>query len=231
MEVRTFIDQFKEVEVEGPEKIVQVSVKNPEVIQVTEQVLKYLNQEVEKRVFTEVPIKEDNIKYVDRPGKDVLVHEALETRTHTTEPVYSERIVERVVLLPQIIEILKHVHDISEIHKLGVAVGVDIDVHRRDYLLVCRTLRESLEKIRLSLRGNIQFQAQLALIDELLPLILQLIEFPTIVQVSKEVEKIVEKPVLVPTRDQDAIDREVASTTLIEKLVAELKRLRSKLGI
>lgn len=60
---------------------------------------------------------------------------------------------------------------------------------------------------------------------------LQLIQFPTIVQVPKEVEKIVEKPVLVPTRDQEAIDREVASTTLIEKLVAELKRLRTELGI
>jgi hypothetical protein len=32
--------------------------------------------------------------------------------------------------------------------------------------------------------------------------------------------------VLVPTKNQDAIDREIASTTLIEKLVAELKRLR-----
>jgi hypothetical protein len=58
-----------------------------------------------------------------------------------------------------------------------------------------------------------------------------MIEFPTIVQVPKEVERIVEKPVLIPTRNQDTIDREVASTTLIEKLVEELKRLRTQLGV
>lgn len=150
---------------EGPEKIVQVQVSKPEVVQVTEQVLKYLNQEVEKRVFTEVPVREEVVKYVEVPGPSVLVHETQETRTHTTEPVYAERIVERVLLLPQIVEILKHVHDVSEIHSLGVAVGVDIDVHRRDYLLVARSLRESLEKIRLQLRGSPQFAAQLALID------------------------------------------------------------------
>lgn len=202
VEVRTFIDQIKEIPLEGPEKIVQVESSKPEVVQVTEQVLKYLNQEVEKRVFTEVPIKEEVIRYVDKPGSTVLSHETQETRTYHTEPVYAERIVERVILLPQIVEILKHVHEVSEIHALGVAVGVDIDVHRRDYLLVCKTLRESLERVRLTLRGNSQFQAQLALIDELLPLVLRLIEFPTIVQVPKEVEKIVEKPVLVPTKDK-----------------------------
>lgn len=158
------MDNIKEVEVEGREKLIELQVTKPEVVQVTEQIVKYLNQEVEKRVVTEVPIKEEIIKYVEVPGKTVLVHDYKETRTHNTEPVYAERIVERVVLLPQIVEILKHVHDVSEIHALGVAVGVDVDLHRRDYLLVCKTLRESLDKLRASIRGSSQFQGQLVLV-------------------------------------------------------------------
>lgn len=76
-----------------------------------------------------------------------------------------------------------------------------------------------------SLRGSgvksAELKAQIALIEELIPLIEELVKFPTIVQVPKEVEKIVEKErvVVVPTKNQEAIDREIASTTLIEKLV------------
>lgn len=37
--------------------------------------------------------------------------------------------------------------------------------------------------------------------------------------------------VLVPTRDKETIDRELASATLIEKLIGELKRIRSTAGV
>lgn len=106
-----------------------------------------------------------------------------------SEPVYAEKIVERVILLPQIMEILKHVHDVTEIQQLGVAVGVDVDVHRRDYVQVCTGLKEGLDKLLLVLRGTgvkpAEMKAQIALIEELIPMIVELIKFPTIVQVPK----------------------------------------------
>jgi hypothetical protein len=42
------------------------------------------------------------------------------------------------------------------------------------------------------------------MIEKMLPVIINLIKFPTIIQIPKEVEKIVEKEkiVMVPTRDQ-----------------------------
>lgn len=168
VEVRTFVEQLKEVIVNGPERIVQVNSIKQEAVPVTEQIVKYLNQEVEKRVFTEVPIKEEKIEIVEVPGKTVIAHETQEIRSTNTEPVYSEKILERVILLPQILEILKHVHEISEIQSLGVASGVDIDVHRRDYLTVCRNLKGGLEGLLISLRGSgvksAELKAQLALI-------------------------------------------------------------------
>jgi hypothetical protein len=147
--------------VNGPEKVVPVHSIKPEVVQVTEQVVKYLNQEVEKRVFTEVPVREEKINLVEVPGKTVISHETQEIRTTDTEPVYAEKIVERVILLPQILEILKHVHDISEVQSLGIATGVDIDVHRSDYIAVCKNLKAGLEGLLVSLKGSPSRSAEL----------------------------------------------------------------------
>jgi hypothetical protein len=38
-------------------------------IQVKEQIIKYLNQEVEKRLITQVPIHETQIEFVEAPAK------------------------------------------------------------------------------------------------------------------------------------------------------------------
>lgn len=64
VEVRTFVDQLREVKLEGKELVVEVEHTRPEVVQVKEQIIKFLEKEVEKRVFTEVPIHETNIEIV-----------------------------------------------------------------------------------------------------------------------------------------------------------------------
>jgi len=87
----------------------------------------------------------------------VLVTEKEETRTNTSEPVYVEKIVERVILLPQILEVLKNVHHISEdvtLTGLGVALGVNIEVHTQDYVKLCESLRDALESLLASLRTS-----------------------------------------------------------------------------
>ena len=47
-------------------------------------------------------------------------------------------------MLPQIVEIVKHIHHISEVNSLGVAVDVDVNVHTEQYLGVSKELRKSL---------------------------------------------------------------------------------------
>lgn len=36
-----------------------------------------------------------------------------------------ERLVEKIVLMPQIVEVVKNIHHVSEVGTLGVAIGVD----------------------------------------------------------------------------------------------------------
>lgn len=209
MEVRTVVDNIKEVQLDGPEKIVAVSNIKPEVVQVKEEVIKFLNQDVEKRLTTQVPIRETQIEIVEGPERQVLVKELEETRVNTVESVYVEKIVERVILLPQILEVLKHVHHISEdatLAGLGVALGIDVEVHTHDYVKLCESMRGALEGLLISLRASKSPEsvALIELVQKLLPMILNLIKFPTIVKVPHEVERIVEKEkiVMVPTRDQ-----------------------------
>ena len=84
-------------------------------------------------------------------------------------------------------EILKHVHDVAEVQQMGVAVGVEIDAHKKNYLDLCRTLKGSLEGLLLQLKNTrgVDYKAQAIIIDELLVLLADLIRFPTIVQVPK----------------------------------------------
>lgn len=203
------MDNIKEVQLDGPEKIVAVSNIKPEVVQVKEEVIKFLNQDVEKRLTTQVPIRETQIEIVEGPERQVLVKELEETRVNTVESVYVEKIVERVILLPQILEVLKHVHHISEdatLAGLGVALGIDVEVHTHDYVKLCESMRGALEGLLISLRASKSPEsvALIELVQKLLPMILNLIKFPTIVKVPHEVERIVEKEkiVMVPTRDQ-----------------------------
>lgn len=39
-------------------------------------------------------------------------------------------------MLPQIVEVAKHYHEITEVQSLGVAVGTTVEAHTSDYLLV-----------------------------------------------------------------------------------------------
>lgn len=82
-------------------------------------------------------------------------------------------------------------------------------------------------------RNAAEYKILIELLERLQPLLLKLIKFPTIIQVPHEVEKIVEKEkvITVPTRDQESINRCLAYAILIEKLIAELKRLKSLPGV
>lgn len=44
-----------------------------------------------------------------------------------------EKIVEKIVVMPQIVEVLKYVHEVCESEELGIAVGVDVAEHEQKY--------------------------------------------------------------------------------------------------
>lgn len=83
-----------------------------------------------------------------------------------------------------------------------------------------------LRKLRVN---NAGLKVQIDIIEAFLIELEKMFAFQRIVQVEKEkiVEKEVNVPVLVPTRDSVSIKNDLSLTILVEKLIAELKRIKS----
>lgn len=60
-------------------------------------------------------------------------------------PHILEKIVEKIVVMPQIVEVLKYVHEIVETESLGVAVGVDVATHEQKYHLLTKNIQVNLD--------------------------------------------------------------------------------------
>lgn len=52
--------------------------------------------------------------------------------------------VEKIIVLPQVVEIVKNIHHIAEVNQLGVAVDVDVNIHAEKFVGVSTELRKSL---------------------------------------------------------------------------------------
>jgi hypothetical protein len=48
-------------------------------------------------------------------------------------PYLLEKIVEKITIMPQVVEVLKYVHEITEEASLGIAVGADISIEEVRY--------------------------------------------------------------------------------------------------
>lgn len=139
-------------------------------------------------------------------------------------PHILEKIVERIVILPQVVEVLKYVHEISESDSLGLSIGIDIQEQEKKYKQLYGITHSQLEVILTELRRlrNNQpgLSAQIDLLVKYLADFDRLAGLQRIVGVPHEtiVEKEVSKAVLVPTKDSESIRNELALSALIEKL-------------
>jgi hypothetical protein len=135
--------------------------------------------------------------------------------------------------MPQIVEVLKYVHEIVEEETLGVAVGVDVQTHEQKYKLLVKDIKVHLDLLITDLRkmrgSNPTLQGQVTVIEKFLAELEQFILFPRIVEVPKIVEKIVEvekdRIVSLP-RDDRSLKMELSLSLLVEKLILELKRVK-----
>lgn len=64
-------------------------------------------------------------------------------------------------MLPQIVEIIKNIHHISEVNQLGVAVDVDVNVHTEKFIGVSTELKKSLVELLGTFRSNVGRQPDL----------------------------------------------------------------------
>ena len=137
--------------------------------------------------------------------------------------------------MPQIVEVLKYVHEVVEEETLGVAVGVDVQTHEQKYKLLVKDIKVQLDLLLTDLRklrsSNPNLQGQVTLIEKFLSELEQFILFPRIVEVPKIVEKIVEvekdRIVSLP-KDDRSLKMELSLSLLVEKLILELKRIKKE---
>ena len=208
VQVHTDNTQIKEVEVVR-DKVVQV----PQVVEIAQ-----------TRNFVET-----NLQVVERfEEREVPIYSTVEKFLEV--PHVLEKIVERIVILPQVVEVLKYVHEINESDTL-VAVGVDVSVQEARYKEIYGGLRSQFDILITELRKLKTRQPDLAavivIIERYLTEFDRLAAVQRIVRVDHDriVEKEVPRPIVVPTRDSISVAHELSQSLLIEKLVLELKRI------
>lgn len=134
--------------------------------------------------------------------------------------------------MPQIVEVIKYVHEIVEEETLGVAIGVDVRVQETRYKELYGSIRIHFETLLIELRkmkgNNPALKIQIEIIEAFLIELDKIIQFPRFIQVEKEkiVEKEINIPVLVPTKDSISIRNELSLSLLVEKLITEIKRIK-----
>ena len=149
-------------------------------------------------------------------------------------PEFQEKIFERIVIMPQVVEVLKYVTEICETDNLVAGLSVDVIEQESRYKELYGVTKKQTEILITELRKLRGTQPHLVGIVELLERYLvdfdRLSAVQRIVPVDREkiVEKEVVKSVLVPTKDSESIRTELSHSLLIEKLVLELKRIQKE---
>lgn len=86
-------------------------------------------------------------------------------------PYILEKIVEKIVVMPQIVEVLKYVHEVTEKEELGVAVGVDVATHEQRLKILTKDLKVNFDVLLVELRklkANPALKGQIELIEKFL---------------------------------------------------------------
>lgn len=143
-------------------------------------------------------------------------------------PEYIERVVEKIILIPQIVEVEKKCYMIEEINNL-IAKEIDLEVHTADYRQRIDTLKASLDitiqeigKNRGSNTNDLKAQLQ-----SFRQILFSVDKMPKIVEKVKEVFVEVEKdrPVLIPVFNSE---QETALLLIIKDLVSALSKLKKE---
>ena len=140
--------------------------------------------------------------------------------------------------MPQIVEVLKYIHEVCESEDAGVAVDVEVGAHEARYKELSKNIEKHLDEVLKELRylkTDQKSRAKIETIERFLDELRKFILTPRIVKVVQEklVESKVEvdKIVRYPTQDEESLRMELSLSVLVEKLIAELKRVKQKTGV
>lgn len=92
--------------------------------------------------------------------------------------------------MPQIVEVLKYVHEVTEKEELGVAVGLDVATYEQRLKILSKDIKVNFDLLLLELRKLIKTNPALAMligiIEKFLAQFEEYILYPKIFQVPKE---------------------------------------------
>jgi hypothetical protein len=139
-------------------------------------------------------------------------------------PVYMEKIVEKILMLPQIVEVEKRVYMVEEINNL-IAKEVSLDTHYEEYRSVVSEVQKEVSRLITFINSSgkqpntVELKQKLHSLSELLRTESRI---PKIVETVKEVETVKDKdrPVLVPVYDSE---REKVLHLIISDLIEGIK--------
>ena len=135
-----------------------------------------------------------------------------------------EKVVERIVLMPQVHQVTQHVFDIQEHENPGVAVDVDISEHEAHYSKLRQNFKKDTDALISELKSmknsHPELTEKLQAIEKYVNEFDKLDAFPKIVQTTKDkvVNRDVKVPVLLSSKPTDSIKNEAFYLVLIEKL-------------
>jgi hypothetical protein len=92
--------------------------------------------------------------------------------------------------MPQIVEVLKYVHEVTEKEELGVAVGGEIGIYEQRLKILSKDIKVTfdllLTELRKLLKSNPNFKLQIELIEKFLLQFEEYLLYPKIFSVPKE---------------------------------------------
>lgn len=232
MAVSVINEVIKEIKVDK-EKIVAIVSEVPQIHQIEVfrdkiiEVLKMVEVNQINNVFTK------ELQIVDRLERtDVPVFSTVEKFIEI--PQMNEKLVERIVIMPQVVEVLKYVHEIAESSSaLGLLAPDQAALEGKLRDLASKVTGQS-EQVLTELRKLKGAQPNLrGVVDKLEGYLVDLNRLTSsqrilTVPTEKIVDRVVNHPVLVPTQDSNSLRNELALSLLVEKLILELKRIKKE---
>ncbi len=92
--------------------------------------------------------------------------------------------------MPQIVEVLKYVHEVTEKEELGVAVGLDVATYEQRLKILSKDIKVNFDLLLAELRklkqANPGLRIQIELIEKFLAQFEEFILYPKIFQIPKE---------------------------------------------
>jgi hypothetical protein len=92
--------------------------------------------------------------------------------------------------MPQIVEVLKYVHEITEKEELGVAVGVDVASYEQRLKILSKDIKVNFDillvELRKLLKSNPALRAMIEIIERFLVQFEEYLLYPKIFQIPKE---------------------------------------------